>query len=484
MKAGAPPDSVEETPELLPVERLERVEGWGMAVSAPGYVYRPSTVDGVRDLLELARRRHLPLTLRGAGRSYGDAALCAEALVLDLRRLRRILAWDPETGILDAEPGVSIAEIWRYALGDGWWPAVVPGTMHPTLGGCIAMNVHGKNCWRRGTVGDHCLELDLLLPSGEVRTLSRLREPDLFHAVIGSFGQLGVVTRVRWQLKKVSSGLVEVHAVPARNLGEMLRIADEAKDESEYVVGWLDAFAGGRGLGRGQLHLARHLDEGEDPAPAQTLRLESQDLPDTFFGVVPRSIMWRLMKPWTHRPGMRLVNAAKFHVSNTVGKNAVYRQSLAAFSFLLDYVPGWKKAYLPGGLIQHQSFVPAAAAEQVFSRQLELCRRRGMPSFLAVLKRHRPDPFLLSHAVDGFSLALDFPVTRGNRERLWQLVRELAEPVVEAGGRFYPAKDAALPAELYRESFTEGQLERFEELVERCDPDRLLTSSLVRRLLG
>ncbi|MCB1056156.1 MAG: FAD-binding oxidoreductase [Acidobacteria bacterium] len=478
------PSSVDTAVAPLPVDRLERVDGWGMAVSAPGYVYRPSTIDGVRDVLELAQRRGLPVTQRGSGRSYGDAALCPEALILELNRMRRILAWDPESGVLDAEAGVSIAEIWRYALGDGWWPAVVPGTMHPTLGGCLAMNVHGKNCWRRGTVGDHCLELDLLLPTGEIRTLSRQRDAELFHGVIGSFGQLGVITRARWQLKKVSSGLLEVRAVPARDLGEMLRIADDAKETSEYVVGWLDAFAGGKRLGRGQLHLARHLEEGEDPAPTQTLKLEAQDLPDTFFGVIPRSVMWRLMKPWNHRPGMRLVNSVKFHLSNTLGKDAVYPQSLAAFSFLLDYVPGWKKTYLPGGLIQHQSFVPAPAAEGVFRRQLELCRQRGMPSFLAVLKRHRPDPFLLSHAVDGFSLALDFPVTGGNRRQLWRLVRDLAEPVIEAGGRFYPAKDAALPPELFRAGFTDGQLERFAELKDRCDPDRVLTSALAERLLG
>lgn len=470
--------------EPLGVDHLERVHGWGRAVAAPGYVYRPSTLERLAELVERAAAHGWPIVPRGAGRSYGDAALAPEALVLDLGRFRRILAWDPESGIIETEPGATIRDLWRYALGDGWWPPVVPGTMHPTLGGCLAMNVHGKNNWRRGTVGDHCLELDLLLPSGERRTLSRERDGELFHAVIGSFGQLGIVTRIRWQMKKVHSGLVEVRALPASSLGEMLRLADEAKDSHEYVVGWIDAFARGARLGRGQLHLARHLEEGEDPLPAQTLRVEAQDLPETFFGVVPRSAMWRLIKPMLHRPGMRAVNAAKFHLSNTRQANKLYRQSLAAFSFLLDYVPGWKKAYLPGGLIQHQSFVPKASAERVFARQLELCRERGMPSFLAVLKRHRPDPFLLTHAVDGYSLALDFPVTRGNRERLWELVRALAEPVVEAGGRFYPAKDAALPGELYRATFTHGEIEHFAELKARLDPQNLLTSSLAWRLLG
>jgi decaprenylphospho-beta-D-ribofuranose 2-oxidase len=443
-------------------------------------------------VLALAAERGLPLTFRGAGCSYGDAAFHPEGLILDLQRLRRILAWDPQTGVIDVEPGVTVRDLWRFALGDGWWPPVVSGTMEPTLGGCLAMNIHGKNNWQRGTLGEHCLELDLLLPSGELRTVSPSvpgdPDGDLFHAVIGSFGQLGVITRARLQLKKVASGLVAVRAEPVANLGAMLAAMDEAKDEYEYLVGWIDAFPGGifsgRAVGRGQIHYARHLEADEDPQSHRTLALEAQDLPETFFGVLPKSILWRLMKPFTHRPGMRLINAAKFRAAATVQRGKLYHQSLAGYSFLLDYVPGWKRAYLPGGLIQHQSFVPREAAEGVFRQQLALCRKRGLPPFLAVLKRHRPDPFLLSHGVDGFSLALDFPVTGRNRTRLWALVRDLSVLVVEAGGRFYPAKDAAIPGELYQATLPEGALARFRELKETLDPDGVLTSALARRWLG
>jgi FAD/FMN-containing dehydrogenase len=394
-----------------------------------------------------------------------------------------ILAWDPEGGIIDVEPGVSVKQLWRYTLADGWWPPVVTGTMEPTIGGCLAMNVHGKNNWSRGTVGDHCLEFELMLPDGSSLIVSRGSEPELFHAAIGGFGQLGVITRARLQLKRIESGLTEAEAVAAPELGKLLTRLDDAKDDWEYVVGWLDAFPGGNRLGRGLLHFARHLGADEDPDPAASLDPASQDLPSTIMGVFPKSLVWRLMKPFTNRLGMRGINLAKYLHGSTIGSGAVYRQSLAAFSFLLDYVPDWKRTYLPGGLIQHQSFVPTAAAEKVFARQLEICRRHGMPSYLGVVKRHRPDDFLLSHAVDGFSLALDFPVVEGRRSELWAMIREIAEPVVEAGGRFYAAKDAALPGDLYRATFNDGQLDRFRELKQRVDPDGVLTSALARRLL-
>ncbi len=468
---------------MLDPSRLQWVEGWGMAVGAPGYVYRPQDASGVAEALEAATGAGVPLVLRGAGCSYGDAAFRAESLVLDCSQLSRVLDWDPSSGIVDVEPGVSLRSLWRMIIGDGWWPPVVTGTMEPTMGGALGMNVHGKNNWQRGTIGEHCLELDVVFGNRESRTLTADGDPDLLRAVIGAFGQLGIITRARLRMKRVRSGLVEVRAVAAPDLESMLRLTDEAKDRWEYVVGWIDAFAGGRNLGRGLLHFARHLEEGEDRESGANLSTTAQDLPSTFLGVVPKSLMWRFLKPFTNRPGMRAINLAKYLVGSTVGGDTTYRQSLAGFSFLLDYVPDWKKIYLPGGLIQHQSFVPFDRAEEVFRNQLEVCLERRMPSFLAVLKRHRPDDFLLSHAVDGFSLALDFPVRRGRRAELWSLVEELSGPVVAAGGRFYPAKDAALPADLYRESFRDGQLERFSRLRSELDPDGVLRSSLADRLL-
>jgi FAD/FMN-containing dehydrogenase len=445
-------------------------------------VLRPSTLDQARAVLADASDRGVPVVARGAGQSYGDAAFLPEAEVLELTRMRRVLQWDPRAGVIDLEPGVTVADLWQYALGDGWWPAVVPGTMRPTVAGCLAMNVHGKNNWARGTLGDSCLELDLLLPDGTHLTVSRNHDPELFHAVIGSFGQLGIITRARLQLKRIHSGRLRVRAVAAANLEQILAAVDDNKDRWEYVVGWIDAFASGRRLGRGLLHYADHLTADEEPIPAQSLRQSAQELPDTLFWVLPKSILWRGLKPFTNRPGMRLVNAIKYVLGATVGNDKEYLQSLAEFSFLLDFVPHWKRIYRPGGLIQHQSFVPRAAAHEVFARILERCQEHRMPSFLAVLKRHRPDPFLLTHAVDGFSLALDFPVVAGRRDQLWALVRSIGELVVAAGGRFYPAKDAALPAELFQATFAAGELDRFARIKARTDPSGVLTSALARRL--
>lgn len=469
---------------LLPKDRLERVWGWGMASSGMSYVWRPSTVEGIRSVFRMAAERGIPVGLRGSGRSYGDASLNAEGICLDISRMNRILEWDPENGIVQVEPGVTIGQLWQYAIEDGWWPAVVPGTMYPTVAGCAAMNVHGKNQFKAGTFGDHILEFELMLPDGAIVRCSREENPELFHAAIGGFGMLGCFTSITMDLKRVHSGFLRVEPITASNLSEMLGIMEERRAHADYLVAWVDCFARGKGLGRGLIHEARYLPPGEDPYPAQSLRVENQELPDTFlFGLAPRAIMWRLMKPFVNPAGMRLVNFGKY-LGGRLHSGKTFYQSHAAFAFLLDYVPDWKKAYLPGALIQYQAFIPHAHAEAFFRDQIALCQREGLVPFLGVLKRHRPDDFLMSYLVDGWSLALDFKVTPRNRQRLWDLCARMDAMAMEAGGRFYFAKDLTLAPERRSSFLSEERVQRFLQLKDRCDPGRLLQTDLYRRVFG
>lgn len=468
----------------MPVERLERVETWGMNRAVLAYVYRPTTLEGIREAFETARTHGLKVGLRGAGRSYGDASLSAENVCLDLTRMTRILEWNPQTGIIALEPGVTLRQLWQYVVGDGWWPPVVSGTMTVSMGGALGMNFHGKNNFQAGPIGNHVLEFDLLLPTGELKTCSREQNPQLFFAAIGGFGMLGCFTRIVLQMKKVYSGQLAVYAFTVHGFADIIREFEARMERADYLVGWIDCFATGKHLGRGQVHEAHYLHAGEDPNPAQTLRVENQELPDTILGLVPKSIMWRFMKPFSNDLGMKFINWAKFTSSNILGNRKWVKQSHAGFAFLLDYVPNWKNVYQPGGLIQFQSFVPAATAERCFTAQLELCHKEGIVPYLGVFKRHKRDEFLMSHAVDGYSFALDFPINAKNRQRVWKLTAKLNELVLEAGGRFYFAKDSTLDRASAARYLGQEAIDRFTALKHQCDPDHLLQTDLSYRLFG
>lgn len=468
--------------EELPATRLERFEAWGGAAAAMAYVFRPSTKRALAQTLARAERAGVPVAFRGSGYSYGDAHLNSERVVVDLSRMNRVLDWDPEAGIIAVEPGVTIERLWRYVLGDGWWPPVVPGTMFPTIGGCLGMNIHGKNNWASGTLGDHTLEFEAIFPSGELVTCDRDSDPDLFHGMIGGLGLLGCFTRVTLQMHRINSGILKVRSLAEPNIHQLVARMEELKDASEYLVGWVDGTAGGRSRGRGQVHTADYLDPDQASDGTQSLRLSSQDLPKTFFGFIPKSMLWIFMRPFMNNFGVPFINRGRYWSARWKGDH-VFHQSLAEFNFLLDYVPNWKRAYGPQGLVQFQAFLPTERAADVIDALLLMSQRNGLPTYLGVLKRHRPDDFLLTHALDGFSIALDFRVTRDNRRQLAQQLHQMEDSVLEVGGRFYFAKDSTLRPETAQGFLGLETIEAFRRLKDRCDPGRLLHSNLARRAL-
>jgi FAD/FMN-containing dehydrogenase len=124
------------------------------------------------------------------------------------------------------------------------------------------------------------------------------------------------------------------------------------------------------------------------------------------------------------------------------------------------------------------------SALEAWTEMLKLSHRRGLPSYLGVTKRHRPDNFLLSHAVDGYSLALDFKVTDRNRAKLAQMLQDFDRIALEAGGRFYFAKNSETTAETAIRFLGEEAVAKFRSLKKRCDPHHLLESDLYRRVFG
>jgi len=457
------------------------LENFGHSLQAPAYVFKPAHSKEILEAFELAHKMGLTVTARGAGRSYNDAALNGGGIVLDMSAMNRIVKWDSQTGHVTVEPGVTLEKLWQCVEPEGWWPPVVSGTMFTTLGGCLGANVHGKNNFKVGPIGEHVIEFTALLPTGVEIVCSPQNNSDLFYAMIGGLGMLGIFTSITLQMKRIYSGLMEVDARPVHNFDEHLTDLLENAPKYDYIVGWLDTTAGGKSLGRGQIHAARDLREGEDPDAKNTMLLKNQSLPSHIFGVFPKSILHYFMSPFINNLGTWGINTGKYLTSLP---RHTFRESHAAFHFLLDYIPNWELSFGRGGLIEYQSFVPKETAEAAWTQIMRLSQKLGLPPYLGVTKRHRPDNFLLTHAVDGFSLAIDFKVTKGNRAKLGQMLQEFDEIVLNAGGRFYFAKNSETTPETAIRFLGEETIARFKSLKKRCDPNGLLESDLYQRVFG
>lgn len=417
----------------------QTLRGWGQVHQGRSWVYHPENPEEVGVALKDAAARGLSVAHRGSGSSYGDLAVNEGGALLETRGLRGILAFDQATGEVRARAGTTIGELWRETLPHGWWPPVVPGTMKVTLGGALAVNIHGKNHRAVGSFGDHVSAVTVLGPDGGVRVLTARSDSAALGHVVGGLGLSGTILDMTLRLHRIHSGLLEVETGATGSLDQTLEALDVGADAWTHAVGWIDCFPSGQRAGRGVLHFASDL-AADHPRAGAAIALGDQALPERVLGILPRRHVWLALRALLRDSGLRALNVGRY----SSGRSRRGRRSLethARFHFLLDYVPGWQRAYLPHGLVQYQLFVPSEVARYAFAEALRLQAATGAHSYLAVMKRHRADPSPNTYMMDGFSLALDFPVRPGRIDRLVRLFRSYDALLREVGGRLYAAKD-------------------------------------------
>jgi FAD/FMN-containing dehydrogenase len=460
--------------------------GWGMRDRATGSLACPADANGLAAALAQAAARGVAVCPRGGGNSYGDAAILQGDLTLDCGAVNRILDWDPAAGVATVEPGVTIASLWRRALPDGWRPPVVPGRGAVTMAGAAAANVHGKNNWRVGSFGDHILGFELALPNGQRLTCSRDSHPDLFMAAIGGMGLLGVFTRLTLKLARVWSGLVAERQSAHGSLAALLEAMETAAPGVSDMVAWIDASSSGPALGRGLLAEGRELPEGEDMRAAETLRSAWENWPSgpsRLLRYLPPNLIPTLARPMSSHAGATLANRAQWALGSRRASRAWNHIPYPSANFPLDVIPNWQYSYLPGGLIQHQAFLPLESARQGFAALFSRAHVAGLPPSLAVMKKQRASDFTLNYLLDGYSLALDFPVHRGEEQRMLTLARELNDITLDHGGRLYFAKDSTLTPSQVCRMLPPESLSAFASLKSTYDPHETLQTELYRRAL-
>jgi decaprenylphospho-beta-D-ribofuranose 2-oxidase len=455
--------------------RQVELTNWSKSAYSECLIYKASDLPEISMALKAAQAQQLSVIPHGTGHSYTDAALNTRGVVLDVTPMQQILSWDAARGIMQVEPGVTIREMVQVAWKDGWWPYATPSTAEVTIGGCAAMNVNGKNTWKYGPFGSHILAMDVMLASGEVCRLTPEQDPKLFHAFVGSMGLLGIITSITIQLQRITSGYVSIRRRSAALLGEIFTVFAEEEQGSDYLEAWLDGFATGEQLGRGIVTCAT-MDNSSEATRAHLPRIGSfEQLAASLVSITARSGRSALL------PGAKLANQVIYRWGRW-NRFRTGRVALFPFTFWPEAAFAGYHAALPEGAETFQAFVPGQEAKEVFESVLQFSQKQDCMPILCIIKKHKRDPFLLSYQVDGFSLELNYARTPQTAQKLKQVLQEMIAMVIEAGGRFYFAKDHYLTQAQYRQSVGEEAIDTFLHLKQCYDPEMLLQSDLFRRI--
>lgn len=436
---------------------LEHVTSWGNQTST-------ALVRRGEDLPSLSCGVSLS---RGLGRSYGDSSLPGAPGVdmLDTTLGDRILAFDPDTGMLRAEAGLSLFELNRIFLRRGYFPPISPGTQFVTLGGMVASDVHGKMSHSAGCFGSHHVKsLSLRVADGRIIECGPEQEPELFWATVGGMGLTGHILEVQFKMERLPSPWIYSESQRIQDIDHFIDVLKESSNSWPHGVGWIDCISRGKNMGRGILEYGRWA------TPEET---KGRPLPFKKRATVPMYLpSWAL-------------NHATVKAFNTLYYWRHFqrrREGLRhtdAFFYPLDAVLHWNRVYGRRGFTQYQCVLPNEAGRTAVRRFLDLLTRLGGASPLCVIKDcGEQGRGLLSFPLPGISIALDIAI-RDNTQRL---VDELNELVIGEGGRIYLTKDTFTRAEHFRKM--EPRLDEFLRVREQWDPEHRLSSAQSVRLFG
>jgi len=435
------------------------ITNWGNYPVENADEYQPA----FRDQLQALAAEKKDWIPRGNGRCYGDASLAPT--VITTTKLNRFISFDTLNGILDCESGVTLDQVLEVIVPKGWFLPVTPGTKLITIGGAVGSDVHGKNHHVDGSFSNHIVDMDVILPGGELIVCSPDAHADLFWATCGGMGLTGLIARVKFRLKKIETSYIKQKQIKAANLDEIIRLFEEYKDYT-YSVAWIDCLKKGKGFGRSILMLGEHaqLSELTPAQQQQPLKVVNKTL--FRFPMYLPSIFLNKLSIGIFNFLFYLKNTKK-EINNVV--------PYEPFFYPLDVLDEWNKMYGRKGFVQYQFVLPLNQKEGL-ANILHRITERGFASFLAVLKVFGKQDTMIGFPMEGFTLALDIPIRNG----LFEFLDEMDKLVLEYGGRIYLSKDARMKAHTFQESYP--RLQEFKQTIQKYNGQQVVHSLLSDRL--
>jgi FAD/FMN-containing dehydrogenase len=196
---------IEERAAMQPhlVDWRKRHEGSALAIALPG------TTEAVSAIVKLCARHRVPIYPQGGNTSVCGGSvpdMRGNGIVVNLRRMDKILSVDPQDNSLIVQAGCVLANVHEAArAADRLFPMSLGAEGSCQIGGNIATNAGGTAVVRYGNMRDLVLGIEAVLPDGTIwnglRTLRKNNSGyDLKNLFIGSEGTLGIVTAAALKL--------------------------------------------------------------------------------------------------------------------------------------------------------------------------------------------------------------------------------------------------------------------------------------------
>jgi FAD/FMN-containing dehydrogenase len=218
------------------------------ASGSPAYVLRPRTVEDVQADVRFAAAAGLVLSVRGGGHGFPGFGTNDGGVVIDLGGLSNVEIIDSERHVVRIGGGATWGQVaaalspFGLAISSGDTKSVGVGGL--TLTGGIGWKVR-----KHGLALDNVVAADVVVADGEFLRASATENAELFWAIRGGGGNLGIVTAFDFVAHPTTDVYFGTIAFPASEAAQVLRgWADHlrtAPEELTSSVAFANPFAGG-----------------------------------------------------------------------------------------------------------------------------------------------------------------------------------------------------------------------------------------------
>lgn len=402
---------------------------------------------------------------RGAGYSYSAASFGEGSLVQDMSRFNRFLEFDEQNNTLTLEPGVTLHQLMAWALPRKLYFPVMPGYPLITMGGCVAVDAHGKNPAKEGTFTDWVQRLTVLHPQKGYQECSATSNPELFYMTCGGFGLSGLITSLTIRLVPLPASTFSMRR---KHVGSLLEALEALTGgDSDIAYSWHDLCTGA-GFGRGIVHegdWSVETGEGGHPEAAAYVPTYRQ---------MTSATRARLPFSLWNRHSARLANHALLLMSKRAAQHTQAHLFAASFPFAKN--PYFHTFFGRSGLRELQLLVPANQAQAFLSALEFLAQTTRAPTMMGSIKTFAGTGKSLSMSGEGFLVT----VVCYPGSRVGAFLEAVDQLVIEYKGQPNLTKDSRVP-----KAVAEAALPHYDAFKERLfayDEARLMRSELSARL--
>ncbi len=412
------------------------------------------------ELLVLARRERLPVSIAGARHSMGGHTICPDGVVINMRPFRRMRLNDAKDR-LHVQAGALWEEIIPFLDEQGRSVAVMQSNNSFSVGGSISVNCHG---WQfdRPPIASTVESFRLMKADGNIVTCRRSENADLFSLALGGYGLFGAILDVELRVVPNARYRMEQFLVSA---DDALPTYDhQVRDRPDIEMVYARMSIVPNPLFREVLLTAFIREEGDipklhDPDHAKLHRAIFRGSAESDYGKELRWTAETKLQPW-------------------IAQKSVSRNQL-----LNEKVEVLQNRSATSTDILHEYFLPRSGIVGFVDEMRSIVPKHRC-NLLNVTVRsvnEDHDSFLryADQRVIAFVMLFQQPITAEAETRMQAMTRNLISCALSHGGHYYLPYRLHATSEQFHQAYP--QATRFFEHKRRHDPDELFQNQFYRR---